>query len=172
LNTTRPSCRRATLALLAAASIALTAAAVAPVAEARPNHDDKAAHGRPPHAGKKGGPRADTGAPGKGAARSDGQRTLADYLAAGFTAAALHELLGGDRAALETGARPLPPGIAKNLARGKPLPPGIAKRQPAPRLLQVLPRVSGHHWLEVGRDLVLVEIASEIVRDIVRDVLR
>src|SRR5687767_6483057 len=32
-------------------------------------------------------------------------------------------------------ATALPPGIAKNLARGKPLPPGIAKRAVPPALL-------------------------------------
>src|SRR5688572_22569297 len=38
--------------------------------------------------------------------------------------------------------KPLPPGIAKNVARGKPLPPGIAKRSVPPALLQQGPRVS------------------------------
>jgi hypothetical protein len=32
-----------------------------------------------------------------------------------------------DKKGGKKGAKPLPPGIAKNLARGKPLPPGIAK---------------------------------------------
>src|SRR6185295_9088527 len=38
-------------------------------------------------------------------------------------------------------ARPLPPGIAKNVARGKPLPPGIAKRALPAELVTVGPRV-------------------------------
>lgn len=38
-------------------------------------------------------------------------------------------------------AQPLPPGIAKNVARGKPLPPGIAKRALPAGLLAVAPRV-------------------------------
>lgn len=38
-------------------------------------------------------------------------------------------------------AKPLPPGIAKNVARGKPLPPGIAKRALPAGLLAVAPRV-------------------------------
>ena len=44
---------------------------------------------------------------------------------AGITLEAARQLaLGGGY----TGYKPLPPGIVKNLARGKPLPPGIAKR--------------------------------------------
>ena len=53
-------------------------------------------------------------------------------------------------------AQRLPPGIAKNLARGKPLPPGIAKRQlPAP-LVAELPRRSGVEIAIYGDRLVLL----------------
>ena len=38
-------------------------------------------------------------------------------------------------------AEPLPPGIAKNVARGKPLPPGIAKKVLPPDLLVLAPKV-------------------------------
>ena len=38
-------------------------------------------------------------------------------------------------------AQPLPPGIAKKVARGKPLPPGIAKRAVPTELLAIGPRV-------------------------------
>ena len=38
-------------------------------------------------------------------------------------------------------AQPLPPGIAKNVARGKPLPPGIAKRAVPADLLVLGPKV-------------------------------
>lgn len=38
-------------------------------------------------------------------------------------------------------AQPLPPGIAKNVARGKPLPPGIAKRALPPDLIRLAPKV-------------------------------
>jgi hypothetical protein len=38
-------------------------------------------------------------------------------------------------------AQPLPPGIAKNVARGKPLPPGIAKRALPSGLLVLAPKV-------------------------------
>src|SRR5262245_12550800 len=39
----------------------------------------------------------------------------------------------------KTGYRPLPPGIAKNVARGKPLPPGIAKKKVPTTIVRHLP---------------------------------
>ena len=69
-----------------------------------------------------------------------------------------------------TGFRPLPPGIARNLARGKALPPGIAKRCPPLAMLDRLPRIAGHEWQIAGTDLVLVAIATLIVIDILEDV--
>lgn len=53
-------------------------------------------------------------------------------------------------------AEPLPPGIAKNLARGKPLPPGIAKKALPPDLLLVVsPRA--------GRDVSFAIIGDRVV---------
>lgn len=49
--------------------------------------------------------------------------------------------------------KPLPPGIAKNLARGKPLPPGIAK-QVFPRTLIVRPGMGDVVFIMVGRNMV------------------
>jgi hypothetical protein len=46
-----------------------------------------------------------------------------------------------DKKGGKKGAKPLPPGIAKNLARGKPLPPGIAKRTLPRELIVQLPPV-------------------------------
>jgi hypothetical protein len=63
----------------------------------------------------------------------------------------------------------LPPGIAKNLARGKPLPPGIAKRYLPPGLVGRLPPRPGYEWVAVGRDVALVAIATGIVADILKD---
>jgi len=77
------------------------------------------------------------------------------------------------RIALDVGARgykPLPPGIRKNLARGKPLPPGIAKRYAPATMVTRLPVYSGHEWRVVGTDLVLVAIATAVVVDILIDV--
>jgi hypothetical protein len=66
----------------------------------------------------------------------------------------------------------LPPGIRKNLARGKPLPPGIAK-QFAPDGLRSRIRIPvGYEIMEVGLDVLLVEVATSIVHDILTDVVR
>ncbi|MCW1244239.1 RcnB family protein [Pseudomonas sp. SAICEU22] len=59
----------------------------------------------------------------------------------------------------------LPPGIQKNLARGKPLPPGIAKKLDG-RLLGRLPHYDGYEWQQVGTDLILVAIASGIIYEV------
>jgi len=67
-------------------------------------------------------------------------------------------------------ASSLPPGIQKNLARGKPLPPGIAKNMDG-RLLGRLPRYDGYEWKQIGRDVVLVAIATGIVYEILENVL-
>ena len=61
----------------------------------------------------------------------------------------------------------LPPGIAKNLARGKPLPPGIARTRVPDQLLVRLPARTGTRWLVVGDRVLLVD-ASDIVVDLVR----
>jgi hypothetical protein len=61
----------------------------------------------------------------------------------------------------------LPPGIAKNLARGKPLPPGIAKQQLPPSLLSQLPPRPGYEWWAVGNDIVLTSIATGLVVDLI-----
>ncbi|MFT5780675.1 MAG: Ni/Co efflux regulator RcnB [Pseudomonas sp.] len=65
----------------------------------------------------------------------------------------------------------LPPGIRKNLARGKPLPPGIAKKM-NPDFARQLPNYPGYEWLQVGSDAALINITTGLVREIMRDVLR
>ena len=59
----------------------------------------------------------------------------------------------------------LPPGIQKNLARGKPLPPGIAKKLDN-RLIGRLPHYDGYEWQQAGTDLILVAIASGIIYEV------
>lgn len=66
----------------------------------------------------------------------------------------------------------LPPGIAKNLARGKPLPPGIAKRFLPEDLNAALPVRSGYERLIVGSDVLLIDLTTRVVVDILRGVLR
>lgn len=68
------------------------------------------------------------------------------------------------------GYRDLPPGIRKNLRRGKPLPPGIAKKVRSDRLLNRLPRHRGYEWQMAGSDLVLVSVATGVIADILLDV--
>jgi len=71
-----------------------------------------------------------------------------------------------------TGARSLPPGIRRNLTRGKPLPPGIAKRTAPLELLSAVSLPRGYRVVEVGLDVFIVEVATEIVHDILMDVIR
>lgn len=63
----------------------------------------------------------------------------------------------------------LPPGIRMNLERGKPLPPGIARRFDD-RLYRQLPRYDGYEWRRIGADVVLVEVATDIVHEVLRDI--
>ncbi|MFD0387690.1 anti-virulence regulator CigR family protein [Tistrella bauzanensis] len=66
---------------------------------------------------------------------------------------------------------PLPPGIARNYARGKPLPPGIAKKQLPGPLLGRLPQRDGYEWRQVGSDIVLLAAATGIIVDILDNVI-
>lgn len=75
-------------------------------------------------------------------------------------------VLGGYRNYWSPGPA-LPPGIQKNLARGKPLPPGIAKKLDG-RLLGQLPRYDGYEWQQAGTDLILVAIASGIIYEVLK----
>ena len=65
----------------------------------------------------------------------------------------------------------LPPGIARNLARGKKLPPGIAKRFMPSELQARLPAYPGYEMLIADRNILLVSVASGIITDILLDVL-
>lgn len=69
-----------------------------------------------------------------------------------------------------TGYSALPPGIRKNLARGKPIPPGIAKRSVPGPMLAKLPRYPGYEWQIFGSDLVLVATATAVIADVLFDV--
>lgn len=71
-----------------------------------------------------------------------------------------------------TGYRPLPPGIAKNLARGKPLPPGIAKKSAPSRIVRELPTYPDYEWKRCGTDLVLVQIATQIVAEVLTNIFK
>lgn len=63
-----------------------------------------------------------------------------------------------------------PPGIAKNLQRGKALPPGIAKQYLPREILVRLPRApDGLEYVVVAGKLLLVDIATQVVREILLD---
>jgi hypothetical protein len=72
----------------------------------------------------------------------------------------------------QTGYKALPPGIAKNLARGKPLPPGIAKKAVPTPMLRELPAYPDYEWKRCGADLVLVQIATQVVAEVLANVFR
>ncbi|WP_368543384.1 anti-virulence regulator CigR family protein [Enterobacter soli] len=71
-----------------------------------------------------------------------------------------------------TGYDSLPPGIAKNLARGKPLPPGIAKKTVPAKMLGQLPSYPGYEWRVVGDNLVLIALSTAIVTTIINGVFK
>ena len=121
------------------------------------------AQAAPPHG--KGNPHA-SGNPGKGNS-GNGNDVLGDLVYAGITAALAREY------ALDFGLQgysTLPPGIRKNLARGKPLPPGIAKKMVPGSLVGRLPRHPGYEWRIAGTDLILISVATAVIADILYDV--
>lgn len=66
--------------------------------------------------------------------------------------------------------KPLPPGIAKNLARGKPLPPGIARTRVPDAVLVRLPwRPPGYTFFLVGDRVVLLD-GRGLVADILSSI--
>ena len=65
--------------------------------------------------------------------------------------------------------KPLPPGIAKNLARGKPLPPGIAKTRLPDDLVVRLPARPNYLWISAGNVVILVDPVGVVV-DILREI--
>ena len=69
--------------------------------------------------------------------------------------------------------KPLPPGIAKKVARGGSLPPGIAKRYLPSDLNERLPPPPvGLERLIVGNDVLLVQISTGAILDVIRQALR
>jgi hypothetical protein len=68
-------------------------------------------------------------------------------------------------------AQPLPPGIAKNVARGKPLPPGIAKRAVPHDLLVLGPKVDKDVSFAIVGDVV-VATRGGVVIDVLAGVFK
>ncbi len=90
--------------------------------------------------------------------------------AVGFTTAE-HDLVVRYYADHRYEAKPLPPGIAKKLARGKPLPPGLAKRALAPDLVTQLPPRQGFEISIIGDRVVLLDTQGLVV-DVMVNVFR
>jgi hypothetical protein len=66
----------------------------------------------------------------------------------------------------------LPPGIRKNLARGKGLPPGIAKKFILPTTVNTYLGIpTNRNIIVLGRNIVLLDPVSDRVLDILFDVL-
>ena len=57
----------------------------------------------------------------------------------------------------------LPPGIAKNLARGKPIPPGIARTRAPDELVVLLPVRDGTRWWIAGDRMLLIDTNNILV---------
>ena len=68
-------------------------------------------------------------------------------------------------------AQPLPPGIAKNVARGKPLPPGIAKRALPAGLVGLAPKVERDVSFAIVGEAV-VALRGGVVIDVMVGVFR
>ena len=70
-----------------------------------------------------------------------------------------------------SGYRSLPPGIARNVARGKPIPPGIARQQvPVDLAWRLTTLPEGYGRFVIGDDLVLVEITTGLIIDVLDSV--
>ena len=70
------------------------------------------------------------------------------------------------------GSKGLPPGIAKNLMRGKPLPPGIAKQVLPAGLIQLLPPPPlGYERISLAGKILLVHKATHKIHDVIEDAI-
>lgn len=69
-----------------------------------------------------------------------------------------------------TGYRGLPPGIAKQVNRGKPLPAGVAIKGLPSMFLAQLPVYAGYEWKMSGRDLIQEAVGTAVVVEIIENV--
>lgn len=66
----------------------------------------------------------------------------------------------------------LPPGVAKNLARGKALPPGIAMQHLPDGLASILPPPPrGFDRVIVDGRVLLIEVATQMIHDVLVDLV-
>lgn len=141
------------------------------------NHGNSGNHGNGSNSGNHGnsGKSADHGNKGQGSEKSDddhGNRknyAKPDHVDSdiSFSRARSYAVNYG-----LVGYQALPPGIAKNLVRGKPLPPGIAKKTLPSSMINDLPYYPGYEWRAVGDDLVLVALSTAIVTSVINGVFK
>ena len=75
---------------------------------------------------------------------------------------------GKGKKAKGVGNMGLPPGLAKK----QKLPPGIAKRQlPSTLMAQLAPAPKGFERVIVDNDILLIEIATQLVHDVITDII-
>lgn len=65
----------------------------------------------------------------------------------------------------------LPPGIRKNLARGKPLPPGIAKKCTAGDDIRRQLSQPDYEYVLTGRDVYVLDPVTQLIVDVIIGVL-
>ncbi|HEY9539560.1 MAG TPA: anti-virulence regulator CigR family protein [Kiloniellaceae bacterium] len=121
--------------------------------------------------------------PGKGKSKGNAAEATTDDIVEGVVAGVLNAVLTDDERRIiheyfhdHAGnfgkVKPLPPGIRKKLARGGAMPPGIAKQALPGDLYRRLPPRDGQHYEIVGTDVVLVQVATQVIVDVLKDVLR
>lgn len=92
---------------------------------------------------------------------------ISNYYGGGDTARGFKDKKGGQGKGI--GSQGMPPGLAK---KGQ-LPPGIAKRQlPSALARQLPPPPAGFERIIVDNDILLVEVATQVVHDVLTDVVR
>jgi Ni/Co efflux regulator RcnB len=114
-------------------------------------------------------PPAGKGKPDKGSANATGEPAADQLLRPDINYDAIRRIAVDQH---YTGYKALPPGIAKNLARGKPLPPGIAKKAPRADFVRQLPQYPDYEWKRCGTDLVLVQVATQVVAEVLANIFQ
>ena len=120
----------------------------------------------------------DAEAQGRGRGRGRGSRPVPTTTTPAVTAEITISL--GDRARIRAfyeseprrDVQALPPGIRRNLERSKALPPGIAKRSPPQGLRSTITVPERFEIIEVGLDVLLVEVATGVIHDVLMDIIR
>ncbi|WP_150301320.1 anti-virulence regulator CigR family protein [Pseudomonas profundi] len=155
--------RKTVMTLFIAGSLFAITAQAAPPEGKGPKHKHSAEH-----AGQSGKGNSSKGQGSRDREDQHRDRDILDSLVhAGITATRAREYA---HSAGFNGYAELPPGIRKNLGRGKPLPPGIAKKVQSGAFLDRLPQHSGYEWQTAGTELILVSVVTGVIADILYDV--